>query len=379
MSLTEWIFSVAQVLWHTSPRRTSPTITMVYRPLRLTYLRHPVEEEASREGQSDPILSNYFFGLAVRALIRIPKGNLVSDFHLTLVQSVLAGTALYVSAFVVMAIPILTACSSLMLFMAHAAIAIIPIFWIGVLTPDVVRLHTLATHLELMKDPELILQAQFRTKTKQVLNAIKILHLLSHSAAIDESDVPELQGHIHLPPLSDEQIYLLRTAFDLFDQDHSNTMELDEITNLLKSFTDMSDNAIDRACTIMDRDGDGTISFEEFCFLLGRHMNTMLSFEEEVNGLWRMFAGDQPEISCEDMRTTLNALGCRFTAFDIRMLFLEVDDDFDGTIDKQEFEQMMQKFAMTVKYYVGARSAARSALKSNPPGSPKRGPNHIGF
>jgi len=63
----------------------------------------------------------------------------------------------------------------------------------------------------------------------------------------------------------------LRKAFQLFDQDNSGTITVDELRECFAMFlkgSDLGDDYIDKIIAQVDENGDGNVSFEEFCVMM---------------------------------------------------------------------------------------------------------------
>ena len=54
----------------------------------------------------------------------------------------------------------------------------------------------------------------------------------------------------------------------MFDKDHGGTISLDEIREVLSFGQNVDPEAIDKILKQADKNGDGEISFEEFCHLM---------------------------------------------------------------------------------------------------------------
>ena len=69
----------------------------------------------------------------------------------------------------------------------------------------------------------------------------------------------------------------LQDAFNLFDKDGGGTISPDEVKDVLCSGQDVDDSVWEKIIEQIDKDGDGEISFEEFCNM----MQKMLNYEDE--------------------------------------------------------------------------------------------------
>ena len=60
----------------------------------------------------------------------------------------------------------------------------------------------------------------------------------------------------------------LQAAFNLFDKDGSGVITTDEVKEVLGFGANLDDETIDRIIKQVDENGDGEISFEEFCVMM---------------------------------------------------------------------------------------------------------------
>merc|ERR1712094_167336 len=77
-----------------------------------------------------------------------------------------------------------------------------------------------------------------------------------------------------LKSLTDEQKAELREAFDLFDTDGSGAVDASELHTAMKALGfEPKKEEIAKMVREMDKDGDATVDFEEFCIMLAEKMN----------------------------------------------------------------------------------------------------------
>merc|ERR1711939_1226726 len=77
-----------------------------------------------------------------------------------------------------------------------------------------------------------------------------------------------------LKSLTDEQKAELREAFDLFDTDGSGAVDAAELHTAMKALGfEPKKEEIAKMVKEMDKDGDATVDFEEFCIMMAEKMN----------------------------------------------------------------------------------------------------------
>ena len=74
--------------------------------------------------------------------------------------------------------------------------------------------------------------------------------------------------------LEEDEILAFYEAFQLFDQDNSDSISLAELKSVLKALgKDMSDDNVREMMNSIDKDGSGEICFKEFLELMQTHMD----------------------------------------------------------------------------------------------------------
>mmetsp|Transcript_1495 Transcript_1495/g.4350 ORF Transcript_1495/g.4350 Transcript_1495/m.4350 type:complete len:199 (-) Transcript_1495:165-761(-) len=108
-----------------------------------------------------------------------------------------------------------------------------------------------------------------------------------------------------------DQLRQLREAFELFDTDNSNTIDAYELQDLLDTLGVSEDTAnVDALFAVADADGNGEISFEEFCAVVGSKVVPMtegLDPEQEMEDAWSVFIAGSTGEREGDRNTPVNA------------------------------------------------------------------------
>lgn len=91
----------------------------------------------------------------------------------------------------------------------------------------------------------------------------------------------------------------------------------------------------------VDVDNDGTIDFPEFLTMMARKMKDTDS-EEEIREAFKVFDRDgNGYISAAELRHVMTSIGEKLTDEEVDEMIREADADGDGTIDYNEFVQML--------------------------------------
>merc|ERR1712224_861721 len=147
-----------------------------------------------------------------------------------------------------------------------------------------------------------------------------------------------------LKSLTEEQRGELREAFDLFDTDGSGAVDFTELMTAMKALGfEPKKEEIAKMVKEMDKDGDATVDFEEFCIMLAEKMNQKDGKEEMLKG-FKLFDDDNTgKISMKNFKRVAKELGENLTDQELEAILGEADTDKDGEINEAEFLNVMVK------------------------------------
>lgn len=145
-----------------------------------------------------------------------------------------------------------------------------------------------------------------------------------------------------MPKPSEEQISEYREAFALFDTDGSGTIDKDELRALFQSLgKHPTEEQLDAMIAKADVDGDGFISFGEFCRMMSKR-DKFVTFETELKDAFNVFDKDgDGHIDAGELLQTMSELGEQIDAEEINLMIKEADLDGDGLMDFNEFVRIM--------------------------------------
>jgi centrin-1 len=96
----------------------------------------------------------------------------------------------------------------------------------------------------------------------------------------------------------------------------------------------------------IDKDGDGTIDFNEFLDMMTAKMGERDS-REEILKAFRLFDDDETgKISFKNLKRVAKELGENMTDEELQEMIDEADRDGDGEINEEEFLRIMKKTSL---------------------------------
>jgi calmodulin len=171
--------------------------------------------------------------------------------------------------------------------------------------------------------------------------------------ANNENDVTDRScHHVNSRQLTKEQMEDIREAFDLFDKDQDGRITSIELLTVMKALRQpASDVEIQEMITHADKDGNGTVEFDEFLSMMTRRLTShdpddeeaaRRRHETEMRQAFRVFDIDGDGlIDADELRQTMENLGERLSDEDVRAMIREADKNGDGKVDYEEFVHMI--------------------------------------
>nr|CAD55596.1 troponin C [Lethocerus indicus] len=152
---------------------------------------------------------------------------------------------------------------------------------------------------------------------------------------------------VAMDDLDKDQIALLKRAFEAFAQEKSY-IEANMVGTILQMLGhEVSDKQLTEIIVEVDADGSGQLEFEEFVTLAARFLTEdneedSAAMMEELREAFRLYDKDgNGYITTEVLREILKELDDKITPEDLDMMIQEIDSDGSGTVDFDEFMEVM--------------------------------------
>ncbi|EDW31270.1 GL11049 [Drosophila persimilis] len=145
--------------------------------------------------------------------------------------------------------------------------------------------------------------------------------------------------------LTKEQIELLRNAFNAFDPEKNGYINTAMVGTILSMLGHQLDDAtLADIIAEVDEDGSGQIEFEEFTTLAARFLveEDAEAMMQELKEAFRLYDKEgNGYITTGVLREILRELDDKLTNDDLDMMIEEIDSDGSGTVDFDEFMEVM--------------------------------------
>ena len=159
-------------------------------------------------------------------------------------------------------------------------------------------------------------------------------------AGIEFDEINEVTG------LENDEIKCLKTCFDLFDSKKQEFLSADDLDEILRAmgFRPSKEELMDILAEI-DEDGSGEIEFGEFCQLCAKFLvedPDIETMKRELKDAFRIYDKEgQGFITSDTLRGLIAELLAPLTDDELDGIIEELDEDGSGTMDFDEFCEMM--------------------------------------
>lgn len=148
-------------------------------------------------------------------------------------------------------------------------------------------------------------------------------------------------GEVH--GFSEEQIAVFEESFSLLDKDGDGNISNYEIRSLMNSLGySPSEDDISSVISKVDKDGNGSVDFDEFLTMMQRRRSTGES-DTELHQVFQIFDKNKDGyIDRDELYDMLSRLGEHITEEDVKEMIDEADClDNDGKVSYEEFKAIL--------------------------------------
>ena len=146
--------------------------------------------------------------------------------------------------------------------------------------------------------------------------------------------------------LDDEQIKLLKRAFSMFDSSKKGSIEKEKVRTILNTLGHTyDDHELDNLLKQEDPEDTGYLDFDGFCKVAVHFLESTdddEALQKELKEAFRLYDKEgNGYIPTSSLREILAALDDQLTNDQLNEMIAEIDTDASGTVDFDEFMEMM--------------------------------------
>ena len=145
--------------------------------------------------------------------------------------------------------------------------------------------------------------------------------------------------------LTEDEVLEIKEAFDLFDTDHSGTIDTEELKQALSNLgIDAKNQTLQNMMTDIDTNQSGTIDFDEFIQMMTAKMSDK-DTPEDLRKVFELFIGDDDadKIELKHLKRVAKELGENMSDDELNEMIVRADTDKDGKVSFEEFYAIMTK------------------------------------
>ena len=145
--------------------------------------------------------------------------------------------------------------------------------------------------------------------------------------------------------LSDEQINLLKEAFDLFDMERTGKIDFHELKLTLKAFGfKITKEEMFIIKEKLDPQNTNKISFDNFIDLMTQKFSERNPREEAIMAFDLFDEDKKGKINIKNLKKAVKEINENLTDLELKAIIDEFDNDKDGFITKNDFLKIMDEY-----------------------------------
>ena len=135
----------------------------------------------------------------------------------------------------------------------------------------------------------------------------------------------------------------LAKIFSMLDKNTDGEISVEELEQVMRAMGKYHPKQeVKRVMTRVDKDGNGSVGYQEFLQMMWKHMNAKLSSIEIDEAFEAMDKDLNGGISREELLEAGVKAGVAITDDQVEAIFNETDGNGDGKIDYQEFRKIIK-------------------------------------
>lgn len=237
---------------------------------------------------------------------------------------------------------------SLVVFIAYMILASLPLLTIMLTKQHTVAVLSQVCCMGAYRRPNVVASVLREEKTARVVRAFIVIYKMRRFAMKAETtEYDPDQARLFRLNFDPVELREVGKTFDAFDTNLDGSVSQDEFENLMKNLgAEVSPEGLRRMVAMLDADGDGVVSKEEFINWYAENAHDDdLSEEERAHFLFRMFDRENAgELTIAEFKRKLDALNVGFSVDEVGAIVNELDEDNSGTIGLYEFEDLLNKY-----------------------------------
>ncbi|XP_045774498.1 troponin C [Maniola jurtina] len=143
----------------------------------------------------------------------------------------------------------------------------------------------------------------------------------------------------------EQKMAMLRKAFQMFDTTKTGYIEVLKVSTILNTMGQLFDDAeLQALISENDPEGSGKINFDGFCNIASHFLEEedAEAMQQELKEAFRLYDREgNGYITTSTLKEILKALDDKLSNSDLDGIIAEIDTDGSGTVDFDEFMEMM--------------------------------------